>query len=165
MQQAVRSGRVDLRKIAGEVNPADLFTKHSLSRDRLMSLTGLFDCEFRGGRAASAPKTRTAASSKTTMAEANAVVDEQRAGNTVGGTLDTKHPGCSCEEPQLLCLPHIQYSIEEMDALYPPFIAPPAVDAGDPHSDAHETLLHEGYRLAKEIAHDASIQGRRKQMR
>ncbi len=91
--------------------------------------------------------------------------DEQRARNTVGGTLDTKHPGCSCEELQLLCLPHVQYSIEEMDALYPPFIAPPAVDAGDPHNDDHGTLLHEGYRLAKEIAHDASVQGRRRQMR
>ena len=84
---------------------------------------------------------------------------------TDGGTLDTKHPDCGRVEPQLLCLPHVEYSLEEMNALYPPFIAPPAVDAGDPHNDHHETLLHEGYRLAREIARDASVQGRRRQMR
>ena len=32
IQQAVRTGRVDLRKVLGEENPADLLTKHSLSR-------------------------------------------------------------------------------------------------------------------------------------
>ena len=29
VQQAVRSKRIELRKVSGEVNPADLFTKHS----------------------------------------------------------------------------------------------------------------------------------------
>ena len=37
IQQAVRTGRVDLRKVAGGVNPADLFTKHGLSRLRVNS--------------------------------------------------------------------------------------------------------------------------------
>ena len=85
--------------------------------------------------------------------------------DTVGGTLDTKHPDCGRAESQFLCLPHVKYSLEEMNALYPPFIAPPAVDAGDPLNDHHETLLHEGYRLAGEIARDASLQGRKRQMR
>ena len=48
IQHAVRSGRIDLRKVLGEANPADLFTKHSLSRERLKMLTGIFDCKFRG---------------------------------------------------------------------------------------------------------------------
>ena len=55
VQQAVRAGRIDLRKIAGEASPADLFTKHSISRERLVRLTGLFDCHCRSGRAESAP--------------------------------------------------------------------------------------------------------------
>ena len=38
IQQAVRTGRVDLRKALGEENPADLLTKHSLSRQRLEKL-------------------------------------------------------------------------------------------------------------------------------
>ena len=49
VQQAVRLGRVDLRKVAGEENPADLFTKHSLSRDRLTMLVELHGCRYRGG--------------------------------------------------------------------------------------------------------------------
>ena len=32
IQQAVRTKRVDLRKVDGECNPADILTKHSLSR-------------------------------------------------------------------------------------------------------------------------------------
>ena len=33
VQQAVRSKAIDLKKIPGERNPADVFTKHPLSRD------------------------------------------------------------------------------------------------------------------------------------
>ena len=50
IQQAVRSNRVDLKKVRGDVNPADVFTKHSLTRDKLRQLVGLFSCEFKEGR-------------------------------------------------------------------------------------------------------------------
>ena len=46
VQQAVRTGTVDLRKVLGEVNPADLFTKHSLTREKMMGLTKLFDIDI-----------------------------------------------------------------------------------------------------------------------
>ena len=49
VQQAVRSKNIDLRKVDGAVNPADIFTKHSLTRERLIALTRLFDVEFQGG--------------------------------------------------------------------------------------------------------------------
>ena len=55
IQQAVRLGRIDLRKVAGEVNPADLLTKHSLSRERLEKLVSLHGCRYLGGRAETAP--------------------------------------------------------------------------------------------------------------
>ena len=35
VQQAVRTGAIDIRKIPGEENPADLYTKHSLTKQRL----------------------------------------------------------------------------------------------------------------------------------
>ncbi len=57
----------------GEGNLADLFTKHSLARDRLMKLTALFDCRFASGRAAGVPPTRTSTAPKVTVAEAMAV--------------------------------------------------------------------------------------------
>ena len=56
VQQRVRDGDFELRKVKGEANPADLFTKHLTSPDRIRSLMGVFACEFRGGRAVSAPK-------------------------------------------------------------------------------------------------------------
>ena len=42
VQQAVRSKRLEIKKVLGEENPADLLTKHSLSKDRLDKLVELF---------------------------------------------------------------------------------------------------------------------------
>ena len=58
IQQAVRTKRVDLRKVLGERNPADLLTKHSISRQRLDELVELYGCKYLDGRAASAPLAR-----------------------------------------------------------------------------------------------------------
>ena len=58
VQEAVRTGKIELRKVWGEVNPADLFTKHLPSREKVHQLLGLFGCEYRSGRAAAAPLLR-----------------------------------------------------------------------------------------------------------
>ena len=58
VQEKVRTGAISLRKVWGEVNPADLFTKHLPSRDKVSQLLGLFGCEYREGRAAAAPLLR-----------------------------------------------------------------------------------------------------------
>ena len=58
IQQRVRDGSVELRKVKGEENPADLFTKHLTSRDRISHLLDLFGCRYRDGRAAIAPVLR-----------------------------------------------------------------------------------------------------------
>ena len=58
VQQRVRDGSIELRKVRGEVNPADLFTKHLPGEDRIKDLLGLFGCRFAGGRAAEAPALR-----------------------------------------------------------------------------------------------------------
>ena len=47
-----------LLKVAGEANPADLFTKHLESRAKLDQLVGLFNCRFVDSRAESAPSLR-----------------------------------------------------------------------------------------------------------
>ena len=49
IQQAVRTRRLDLKKVPGEQNPADLLTKHSNSRQRLEDLVTLFGCRYMGG--------------------------------------------------------------------------------------------------------------------
>ena len=145
VQQAVRSKRVDLRKVAGEVNPADLFTKHSLTRERLMGLTKLFGLEFRGGRAASAPQTRVSASTKATLAEVMAV------GN-----------GHESEGEPDPIMPHLSYSKADLDEIHPPIEAVEAVDNDEPDDDA---LLNEGVKVAKEIVEQASSFGRRRMQR
>ena len=141
IQHAVRSGRVDLRKVLGEANPADIFTKHSLSRERLQMLTGIFDCKFKGGRPDAAPQLRTVPSTKVIMA------------NT-----------CSAELEIRAAMPHLEHSKEELDRLHPSISAPEAVDEGDPQADEREPLLEEGLRLAKDLVKTVEEQGRRRRL-
>ncbi len=70
VQQAVRTKRIDLRKVPGEQNPADLLTKHSISRQRLEDLVSLYSCRYLGGRAESAPQVKKGESGRLTMADA-----------------------------------------------------------------------------------------------
>ena len=58
IQQRIRHGDLEARKFAGEVKPADLYTKHLESKAKIKQLTGLFGGEFRGGRAEAAPQLR-----------------------------------------------------------------------------------------------------------
>ena len=127
----------------GEKNPADLFTKHSLSRDRLMTLTSLFDCQFRGGRAESAPLLREVPSNKLSMADT-----------------------CAVETPegQVPFMPHLRHRGEELDALFPSLVVPEAVDAEDPQATEVEPLLEEGLRVAADIVRSVEEQGRRRRL-
>ncbi len=97
VQQAVRTGRVDLRQIDGEENPADLLTKHSLTRARMLKLVDLFGCRYLGGRAETAPKLRTGDSSRLTMADAG------------------KEIGTTCEDDYLPIMPHLIHGEEELE--------------------------------------------------
>ena len=112
-----------------------------------MSLTKLFEAEFRGGRAASAPQTRVAAGAKPTMAEVMAVGRHRAMGETeeLSG------------EP---IMPHRMYSVEQLDALYPPLEAIEELE-GDEVPDGDPLLAH-GLKLAEGIAHDAAAFGRRR---
>ena len=58
LQEKVRTGAIEVRKVKGEENPADLFTKHLPSQDKVHTLVRLFGCECRDGRASSAPLLR-----------------------------------------------------------------------------------------------------------
>ena len=60
VQQKVRGGAIELRKVRGEVNPADLYTKHLSSSERVEKLLNLVGCRYADGRAAAAPKLRDA---------------------------------------------------------------------------------------------------------
>ena len=59
LQQAGRCKRLTLRKVLGEENPADVFTKYIVGAGKLGQLMQLFDCKYLAGRAEGAPKLRT----------------------------------------------------------------------------------------------------------
>ncbi len=134
----MRSKRVDLRKVAGEVNPADLFTKHSLTRERLMGLAKLFEMEYRGGRAASAPKTRVTAGTKTTLGEGVSAV-----GETHDGPI----------------MPHRLNGEEELARRYPPLEAVAEAEEDEQLGDA---LLERGIEIAEQTVADTVSFGRRR---
>ena len=58
VQERVRNKSLKLRKVKGELNPADLLTKHMPSREKLNQLVELFGCAFLEGRPDLAPLLR-----------------------------------------------------------------------------------------------------------
>ena len=132
----MRSNRFTLHKVDGSVNPADLFTKHVPSREKLGQLTRLFGCSFPGGRAESAPAMKQAAGDKKTMADAEVNAVEEGA----------------------VITPHV-YGDSFVEDNYPAVIP-----EGEPSADAdfpwREDLLGKGTAIARGIMEEASIRGR-----
>ena len=58
LQQRMRRKQLELLKVPGEENPADLVTKHLESEKKFTQSILLFNCQMRDGRAASAPQRR-----------------------------------------------------------------------------------------------------------
>ena len=50
----IRDGWFELRKMRGEVNRVDLFTRHLSSEERIISIFWIFECKYEGGQAAGA---------------------------------------------------------------------------------------------------------------
>ena len=171
IQQAVRTGRVDLRKVAGEVNPADLFTKHSLSRLRLEQLVALHGCKYLGGRAESAPLTRTGVSNKATMASEGVGLGaavgngENPLGAIPGGVVVVGSSGDAAmdgsgpheSDPQM---PHNSYEADELNRLYPPIVAPADERMEDYVDDTADGVLQSGLRIAEGIRENMISKGR-----
>ncbi len=136
VQQALREHRFTLHKVSGEVNPADVFTKHMASRERLSQLMRLFGCKFLGGRATSAPAMRDGAGLKTTMAA---------------------HPDLqACTDEAVV--PHLQGDAH-VAAHYPPLVP---LDDGPADQDMWQAdgLMERGYSIAREIMDRAATHGR-----
>ena len=58
IQEKVRAKALELRKVRGDQNPADLFTKFMPSQDKMQQLIELLGCEYRAGRSTVAPQLR-----------------------------------------------------------------------------------------------------------
>ena len=124
----MRTKAISVKKVRGEVNPADLFTKHLPSREKVHQLMGLFGCEYREGRAASAPLLRP-------------LEDDSRKGghSTVEEPLPTYVAQTEDLPHDESCLPHL-YSAEEIARLFPTIEAAPQCPNTDDYNDAHDVL-------------------------
>ncbi len=159
IQQAVRTGRVDLRKVLGESNPADLLTKHSLSRQRLDNLVTLFGCRHSGGRAESAPQIRKGGPSKTIMAQADKDICAAR---WLSAVLEGVDPSESTEEETPPLMPHLAYPPSELGVLYPGLQAPEDGQLDDAQNDAQDGVYQAGLRIADGIRLENQTQGRKR---
>ena len=147
VQERVRTGAIQLRKVNGLVNPADLFTKHLSSRDRINQLIELFNCEYREGRSITAPQLR---KEKGPTAECHVTTTNEHRRNDQSNSKASKaskqanmanmasvHDSVDVNnlspthDPDVL--PH-NYSAEDRDQLFELAIAPQDPDGTDPLS-------------------------------
>ena len=168
IQQAVRNRRIDLRKVPGDENPADLLTKHSLTREKLHQLVKLFDCEYRDGRAESAPKLRKGDSTKVTMAQRGddevdldlvqrvLQVDSEEE-ETDGGDPKWVHSFDPYGSPWM---PHNVLGRAELDERFPSIHAPEDDELDDFARDEDDAMLQHGRSIASAIAEDMAKFGR-----
>jgi len=154
----VRTKRIDLKKVDGERNPADLLTKHSISRQRLDDLVRVFGCRYLGGRAESAPQVRIGDSSRVTMAQADASINSATSSNGSGA------PPAASEETSPL-MPHLECPAKEIDQLYPSFTVPDEEDLEDLVKDESDCVYEYGKKLAEGIHVQSETDGRRRRPR
>ena len=169
-------GRVDLRKVLGEKNPADLMTKHGLSRERLEMLVKLHGCDYRDGRSGLAPLARTGQSDRITMANASETlgnVDKVSSSERVarvchGGSGASRevsvHHGSGCDyygsgSP---AMPHLDFTGHCLDEAYPSIKAPLDEQMDDLVSDARDKVFQHGLQIAEEIRSQMHRDGRRR---
>ena len=115
VQEKVRTKAIKVRKVRGDVNPADIFTKHLPSKDKIHQLVNLFGCEYRAGRSAAAPLLRPAESS------------HGKDGHPVTGDALPTFLNENIEQHDINRLPHT-YSDEDKERLFPRIEAPPEME-------------------------------------
>ena len=107
-------------------NPADLFTKHLPSKDKLHQLTFLFGCEYRAGRAVIAPLLRPHGS-------------EQQGGNLLAGEV---LPNFVVDEVGHYDLGELPYLKDENEVarLFPRIVAAPKAPNDDDWEPGREDM-------------------------
>ncbi len=147
IQQRVRDSTIELRKVRGDVNPADLFTKHIPGNQKIRDLLELFGCRYESGRAASAPLLRGGVS--TQAGELLAVQQGQVETTLHRGRL---YPAAAYEgevvpeawEHDSRVLPHFH---ADVDAFFPEAVA--AGERGDEDWPEDTGLEHRGEALGR----------------
>ena len=173
VQQAVRSRRIELKKVPGQENPADLLTKHSLTRERVEGFTKLYHCYFRDGRADSAPAMRIGETQKQTIAKAARTETMNSLGRqdptttsatatTASATATTAsapatYTNLSTGVPRM---PHNVLSRADLDREYPSLEAVNDLELDDLTRLEDDQLYAAGMRVVQTMLHEMSVVGR-----
>ena len=131
----MRDGSVELCKLRGEENPADLSIKHLTSRDRIRSLLDLFGCKYKDGRAAAAPVLRSGAG--TSKGELLRLAGESTGTMSWHGRVFPKSGDGDADVPEALpaiagLLPHLH---EDWQERFPQAVACSELEDVDPEGD------------------------------
>ena len=145
LQEKVRTKAVTVKKVWGEVNPADLFTKHLPSREKVHQLLGLFGCEYRSGRAAAAPLLRPLGSAGQ---QGGHLASVDPLPTFAAETVDMPH-----DESRL---PHM-YPEDEIARLFPTIVAAPAM----PNTDDYNARRDDDDGYLPQRRRDAGTQAQR----
>ena len=129
LQEKVRTGAITVKKVRGEVNPADLFTKHLASREKVHQLLGLFGCQYREGRPVAAPLLRP--------------MDDidQEGGHLVSSLPSFKLEEFEAELHDITRLPHM-HSKGEIERMFPTISAAPLCENSldwEPNAEVNAT--------------------------
>ena len=145
IQEKQEQGELKYNKVLGTSNPADLLTKHSLAKERILELIRLIGCSFREGRPEAAPQLRQGQCEQQTMAEAEAE-----------GLTDV------IAEVELLMpvVPHVAMTPAELDRYYPALVAPGELDNPDLDDQSPDVTFEWGMKVASEIEKDMVELGR-----
>ena len=122
LQEKVRTGVITVKKVRGEVNPADLFTKHLSSREKVHQLVSLFGCEYREGRPASAPLLRPHGS------------ESRQGGHPAKDPLPAFMNDFEAEIHDINILPHL-HSKNDIEKLFPTIPAAPGPSNAEDFTD------------------------------
>ena len=113
LQEKVRTNAIAVKKVRGEVNPADIFTKHLPTREKVHQLLGLFGCEYREGRPAAAPLLRPHGH------------ENREGGHSDHDPLPAYIAERDAELHDATILPHL-YAAKDVERMFPTIRAPPA---------------------------------------
>ena len=138
VQEKVRSHAIELRKVRGEANPADIFTKHLSSRDRAEALMKLFNCEFREGRPDGAPQLKR-----------DAAVEVQVMGEFAEITDSHELDSIPMHDAQVL--PH-HYQPEDLEQMFPRATAPECITATELQAENEWALKVPAARVSADAA-------------
>ena len=135
-QEKVRIKQIILKKVRGEVNPADLLIKLLGSRDKIDQLVQLFGCVFMSGRAQAAPLLR----------KRKLEVEGGDHGDMEIHVLDGVDEDGSVLVPEAILhdldiWPHM-YSEELQASMFPTAIPVPERETVDPEALAEHARLH-----------------------